>query len=85
MTFTFVHVLTFDTVIPSELAPNAAEVDLLETLSTSNMSYSAKFEFGISTSNHHQQTNTQFLQAGCPSCRSTERMIDWLIDWLIDW
>ena len=20
---------------------------------------------------HHQQTNTQFLQAGCPSCRPT--------------
>jgi len=22
-------------------------------------------------SNHHQQTNIQFLQAGCPSCRPT--------------
>jgi len=22
-------------------------------------------------SNHHQQTNIQFLQAGCPSCRQT--------------
>ena len=27
----------------------------------------AKFQ----SSHHHQQTNTHFLQAGCPSCRPT--------------
>jgi len=25
----------------------------------------------LQSNHHHQQTNTQFLQAGCPSCRPT--------------
>jgi len=25
----------------------------------------------LQSTGHHQQTNTQFLQAGCPSCRPT--------------
>jgi len=25
----------------------------------------------LQSNRHHQQTNTQFLQAGCPSCRPT--------------
>jgi len=25
----------------------------------------------LHSNHHHQQTNTQFLQAGCPSCRPT--------------
>jgi len=28
----------------------------------------------LQSNHHHQQTNIQFLQAGCPSCRPTKRV-----------
>jgi len=28
----------------------------------------------LQPNHHHQQTNTQFLQAGCPSCRPTNNV-----------
>jgi len=27
----------------------------------------------LQSNHHHQQTNIQFLQAGCPSCRPTQQ------------
>jgi len=28
----------------------------------------------LQSNDHHQQTNSQFLQAGCPSCRPTSNV-----------
>jgi len=28
----------------------------------------------LQSNHHHQQTNTQFLQAGCPSCHPTNNV-----------
>ena len=40
---------------------------MMEAVLTTGAMRSAKLQ----SSHHHQQTNTQFLQAGCPSCRPT--------------
>ena len=36
-----------------------------------NWTTGAKSRAKLQSNHHHQQTNTQFLQAGCPSCRPT--------------
>ena len=43
------------------------EITMMEVVVTTGAIRRAKLQ----SNHHHQQTNTQFLQAGCPSCRQT--------------
>jgi len=35
----------------------------------------------LQSNHHHQQTNIQFLQAGCPSCHPTDSVIRNYVLW----